>query len=231
MAAKIITVANQKGGVGKTTVTMLLAGCLSKTWKAKVLVMDADRQRSAIEWLETSQEYAPFPADVIQIEKKLLESVHEEVRRYLNDYHYILIDCPPNLLSMPASALLVSDLVLVVTVPSKQDVSSTREFVKFVNEQMTENADLRAKLLLNKVEKNRRIASSFIKVIGALNMPVLPASFSRREFYNELSLYGATVYDFGRSKDIQELITESESVARAVVQVLSSESNNGINGN
>ena len=49
MAARIITVANQKGGAGKTTLTMSLAGALASSGN-KVLVVDADPQGTALQW-------------------------------------------------------------------------------------------------------------------------------------------------------------------------------------
>ena len=225
MVAKIITLANQKGGVGKTTATMVLAASLAKMWEAKVLILDADDQGTANAWAEMGRRNnAPFPADVIKIEKGLIDSVHEEIPKYIDDYHYILIDCPPNTLTMPASALLVSDLALVITVPSGTDVWSTTRFIEFVDEKMSVNQDLQARLLLNQVEKNRRVSNANINTIEAMNMHVLPASFARRSLYKEISMFGATVYDFGNSKEVLEVIQESENVAKAVVKVLSYES-------
>ena len=60
MSAKIIAVVNQKGGAGKTTLAMLLAGSLADRGK-RVLVADADVQNTAVHWSVIG---AGFPAEV-----------------------------------------------------------------------------------------------------------------------------------------------------------------------
>ena len=64
MAAKIIAVVNQKGGSGKTTVSMQLAGALARR-KNKVLVVDADPQGTATRWAASALDETPFPASVV----------------------------------------------------------------------------------------------------------------------------------------------------------------------
>ena len=52
---QIISIANQKGGVGKSTVTILLATALAKHKKKKVLILDTDVQGSITNWLESER--------------------------------------------------------------------------------------------------------------------------------------------------------------------------------
>lgn len=60
---KIISIANQKGGCGKTTMTMQLAGALT-TNPLKVLVVDADPQGTATRWTANADELKPFCAHI-----------------------------------------------------------------------------------------------------------------------------------------------------------------------
>ena len=64
MTANIIAVANQKGGAGKTTVSMNLAGTLARRGH-RVLVADADPQGTAQYWASMADDDKPFPAAVI----------------------------------------------------------------------------------------------------------------------------------------------------------------------
>ena len=64
MAAKVVAVVNQKGGSGKTTLTMQLAGTLARRG-VKVLVVDADTQGTATRWSSSAPDDTPFPAAVI----------------------------------------------------------------------------------------------------------------------------------------------------------------------
>lgn len=121
MPAKIITVANQKGGSGKTTVSMQLAGTLARRGY-RVLVVDADPQATATRWAASASDDIPFPASVVGL-SAANEKVHREVRKFIDDYSVIIIDCPPAADSqVPQSTLLVADLVLVPIIPSPLDM-------------------------------------------------------------------------------------------------------------
>ena len=84
MPAKIITVANQKGGSGKTTVSMQLAGTLARRGY-RVLVVDADPQATATRWAASASDEIPFPASVVGL-SAANEKVHREVRKFIDDY-------------------------------------------------------------------------------------------------------------------------------------------------
>src|SRR5215203_1872085 len=117
MAAKIIAVCNQKGGSGKTTLSMQLAGSLARRGN-KVLVVDADPQGTATRWAASADDENPFPASVVGL-TAASEKVHREVKKFINDYDFIVIDCPPSADSpVPQSSLLIADLALVPIIPT-----------------------------------------------------------------------------------------------------------------
>jgi chromosome partitioning protein len=109
MPAKIISVVNQKGGSGKTTLSMQLAGALARRGN-KVLVVDADPQGTATRWAASADDEKPFPASVVGLSAASTK-VHREVKKFVDDYQYVIIDCPPAADSpVPQSALLIADL-------------------------------------------------------------------------------------------------------------------------
>ena len=74
---KIISVSNQKGGCGKTTVTMQLAGILGNE-NYKVLVVDADPQGTSTRWAASAEDHKAFPATISGL-SAAGSKVHQEV--------------------------------------------------------------------------------------------------------------------------------------------------------
>ena len=148
MIAKIISVVNQKGGTGKTTLSTQIASAFSVLHGKKVLLVDADPQGTATRWATTAEEDQPFPAAVIGLGmagKKL----HVEVRKHINDYDVIIIDCPPSIDSeTPQSALIISDLVIVPVIPSPPDLWATVGIKKLIGYVEPLNDQLQKLLIL-----------------------------------------------------------------------------------
>lgn len=84
---QVIAIANQKGGVGKTTIAMQLGAALSR--RHRVLVVDVDRQRSTVWWAENMRDTLPFDFAGDQNPRVL-----GRLRELQVDYDYILVDTP-----------------------------------------------------------------------------------------------------------------------------------------
>ena len=144
---KIIAVANQKGGVGKTTTTVNLAACIAELGK-KVLLIDMDPQGSAtsgfgvnkveqektvyelllgeysvnecilrdvipgVSIIPSNVNLAAAEIELIGIEDKEL-ILKKELEYVLNDYDYIMFDCPPSLNTLTLNAMTTSNSVIV----------------------------------------------------------------------------------------------------------------------
>lgn len=143
MSAKIVSIINHKGGVGKTTSTLNLGKALSLK-KKNVLVIDIDPQANLSQSLgieepeksiyNTVCEDAPLPIinitknfdlvpadlDLSEAELRLQSDVNgyfilkKKLNEYLETYDYILIDCPPSLGILTLNALIASTHVIVV---------------------------------------------------------------------------------------------------------------------
>jgi chromosome partitioning protein len=124
-ACRIITIANQKGGVGKTTTAVNLAASLAMNG-ARVLVIDLDPQGQPLSAIVSpvegfSQLYcAPATIDLAGAEIELVPLVAREARlaRALAGFDasgldYIFIDCPPSLGLLTINALVAAPEVLI----------------------------------------------------------------------------------------------------------------------
>lgn len=121
MTAKVVTVFNQKGGCGKTTVTIELAGTIAMRGY-QTLVVDMDEQSTATRWASQATDDEPFPAATMNL-AAMEGKVHREIRNHLDNYDFIFIDCPPAALSpAPSSAMLISDPAIIPIVPAPADM-------------------------------------------------------------------------------------------------------------
>jgi chromosome partitioning protein len=215
--AKIIAVVNQKGGVGKTTLSMQLAGTFSRR-KKKVLVIDADRQGSAIRWAANATDDEPFPASVAGLSTADAK-VHREVKKFINDYDIIIIDCPPAVESpVPQSALMIADLALVPILPSPPDLAAAVAMCELINNLKDVNEELKARVVVNGYKPRTTLSRSTQEVVPEFGVPVCKAYVQEREVYRQSAGLGQTVHYFGAQADAA--ITEMDNLATEVERIL-----------
>jgi len=134
---KIISIANRKGGVGKTTANIFLATALSVNGHSVVL-LDCDSQASASKYRELEKgdygEEKKVPYQIIQINQ---ENIFDEIKKYENKYDFVLIDIPRFTHgqgdSSLAATLALCSKVIVPTKTGDLDAMSTGEFVEMLN--------------------------------------------------------------------------------------------------
>lgn len=217
MAASIISVVNQKGGTGKTTLTMQLAGTLARRPDTKVLIIDADAQASATSWARAATEDLPFPATIVQM-NRMEDKLHREVKKFIQDYHYILIDCPPSIDSLtPQSALLISDLALVPMVPTTLDVWSFLGIRKLISNAQAFNETLVARIVLNHCESTT-MHKDFMVAIKEFEFPPCTTRMGHRTAYQQAALLGRTVHDLGYKAAVAS--SEINALTEEIIKVL-----------
>ena len=192
---RIITVANQKGGCGKTTVAMGLAGTYGLRGK-KVLVVDADLQGTATRWAGSAPDETPFPAAVMGL-AAVGGKLHREVKKYIDDYDVIVIDCPPAVDSAaPQSALLISDVAIVPVVPSPADLWAARGIKQIIDNAADINESLRPMLVANMVSRTA-LGRDALSTLEDFGIPLARSTLGQRTAYREAVLYGCPVQWLG----------------------------------
>ena len=206
MVAKVITVFNQKGGCGKTNLTMQLSGTIGRRG-GKVLGIDMDSQGTATHWARQAPDESPFPARVVGL-AEMGNKAHREIKSHIDDYDFIIVDCPPSVESPAASsAMLVSDLALIPVVPAPSDMWATKKAKSLAEQVKATNESLVVRLVPNMVQTVSNLAKDTLEVIEE-DEEVHPTSakLGFRTAYRECQLFGGTVHVIqGASKAIREV--------------------------
>jgi len=193
VAAEIIAITQQKGGVGKSTIAMHLGAAFHEK-KKRVLVVDADGQNTLIHWSSAASDGAtgiPFP--VVNL-SEAGGQIHREIRKFINDYDIIVVDCPPSITEKVSGVvLLAASIAVIPTSSSPADYWSSVGLVKLVQQAQVMNEDLRAVFLLNKTEEKRMLTRELKVALEELGFPLLKTQIPTRECYKQAMALGQTV--------------------------------------
>jgi len=202
----VISVLNQKGGVGKTTLAVHLAGALAQRGK-KVLLVDADPQGSALDWSASRTAESLFP--VIGLPKP---SLHRELPSVVSNYDHAIIDGPPRVNELARSAIMAAEIVLIPVQPSPYDVWAAKEIVDLLREASAFKETLKSAFVINRKIVNTAIGRDVTEALSSYELPVLNSHISQRVSFAESAASGQTVMELDphglASKEIVALVDE-----------------------
>ena len=200
MAAKIITVFNQKGGAGKTMVSCNLAETLSIQGH-KCLLVDLDPQGTASIWASVASEARPVKTTAINL-SKMAASAHREIRKFVADYDFIVIDCPPAIQSVaPSVALLVSDLAIIPVGGSGGNLWAIEEAKKLAATAIANNESLRVRTLPNMYQNITIVKQVFQHLAQDDTVPMLKSRLGLRAAFKEAETTGQSVHTISGGKE------------------------------
>ncbi|MDZ4261640.1 MAG: ParA family partition ATPase [Pseudomonadota bacterium] len=208
MSAKVFSISNQKGGTGKTTLSMNFAAGLAR--RGRTLLIDADPQGSAGQWSALASDQRPFPVSVIAVAGNLAR----EVNRFRQDYQYLVIDCPPTLeTDTTRLAISVSDSILMPVLPSPIDLWASVRLAAVIEQAKLSNPNLRAHLVINQLEPRNALSRGMQQALAEFDIPSLKAGLRRRAIYRTSAIEGASVFCLGKrgiaaAQEIESIIEE-----------------------
>lgn len=210
MTGKIIAVAQQKGGSGKTTVAAHLAMALGGG--LPVALLDVDPQGSLGQWFERREERLGSGDEGVGFRTASGWGAKREARSLARDHALVVVDTPPKSDIEARHAIEAADLVVVPVQPTAVDLWATGATLA-----MIERGGPPAVIVINRVPARGAVSDAVIGEIGALDAPLAVARLGNRVAFPAAMGRGATVTETGNAdKAAAEVRALAAELARIV---------------
>jgi chromosome partitioning protein len=208
---KVIVVGNQKGGSGKTTVSIHLSSGLAR-FNKKTLLIDADSQKTSYRWALSKA----FQFDTITLEQQNLK-IPELINKHYNYYDFIVVDCPPAADSETThSALLMADLVLVPIVCSPPDLWASLAIRSAIDRAKAYNNTLKPFIVINRYQPRLSMTKKILKKVEEFKITILKTSIGNRIAFSESAAQGTTVFSLKDKTAIEQV----EELSKEILNIL-----------
>lgn len=191
----VIVVANPKGGVGKSTLAINVAGCLARAGH-RVMLGDVDRQQSSRQWL------ALRPAAARAIDS--WDVAGDDIVRPPKGTTHVVLDTPAGLHGKRLDAVMrIADQMLVPLQASLFDIQATHAFVQELRAHRRGH-EVKLGLVGMRVREHTRANEQLQSYLGTLPVPVV-GWLRDTQNYVQLAAHGLTLFDVAPSRVERDL--------------------------
>jgi chromosome partitioning protein len=174
----VYTVAQQKGGAGKTTLAANLAAAFAANARTRrVAILDIDPQRSLARWYAIRQARKK-PAVSLTFSDMSGWRLPAELERLKRDHDVVLIDSPPVVDTDARLAVRGADLLLLPVQPSPPDLWAAEGTLR-----LAEAERRRSVIVLNRAPASSRLRDAMVADIAARGLVLLPTALGNRSAF------------------------------------------------
>ncbi len=206
----IISLVNQKGGVGKSTAAINLAASLTRK-NCKLVFIDTDPQGSAVRW-HTIENNKAF-----EIKHHPRPISHQDLNELAWDCDHVLIDAPPANGDITQSILAITDLAIIPLSPSPVDMWSCDKTLKMINEQEKQNTSLKSKLLVCRKIPGTKLGREARETMGVFDTDIFETELCQRVAYIEAMNAGVSVMQYAPNS---KAALEIENLGQEIIEQL-----------
>ena len=177
MAGAVVSIAQQKGGAGKTTLAIQL-GIAWLTEGRRVAMLDVDPQASLFSWFNLRRRRLGDDDSGLMVQGLSGWRLGSELGRLRREFDLVLIDTPPHAETDARSALRAADLALLPCQPNALDLWASKATLDLAGAVGTE-----VLLVLNRVPARSLAAAAIRAEIEAERWPLAAASLGNRQAF------------------------------------------------
>lgn len=204
MRGKVITIAQQKGGSGKTTLAVNLAVAFSRMGHT-VALLDTDPQGSLGRWFLARRDRLGDPGMELSTASAWGVSYECEKLRKINDF--VIVDTPPKVDADLRPALREADLILIPVAASHVDLWATEGVLDLAARERK-----RTTIVLNRTKSGTRLGEEVAESAAALDARVATARLGHRVVFAETLGTGLGAQEPGKSAAATEVQTLADEV-------------------